>query len=129
MSPKLVTICKTWLVCGMSVAVKSAPVGSLLLDVVTLKLGVPVFALLKATRTGEPIAMLRRRGDHGKAAGAPPRATNTVTVRAVADRIGERHRERLRSARVDWTWASTGEGIRRRIERHAGGQRRTRRRW
>ena len=29
----------------------------LLLDVVTLKFGVPVFVLSKATRTGEPIAM------------------------------------------------------------------------
>ena len=56
-----------------------APVGSLLLDVVTLKLGVPEFVLFIATRTGEPMAMFA-----GGAITVRPlcaaTATNTVPV-------------------------------------------------
>ena len=117
-SPWLVTIFKTWLVCGMSVAVRSR--WSLLLDVVTLKVGVPAFALLKATRTGEPIAMFA-----GGASTVTPLAAATATYTgtggAVADGIGERRRERLRGARLIGR-GRPGEGVRRRVEGHAGGQ-------
>ena len=91
-------------------------------DVVTLKVGVPEFVLLNAMSAGEPTATLGRRGEHGQSVGRRHRDEHRAQRRAVADGIGDRRRERRRRAGLIGG-GSPGEGLRRRVEGHAGGQR------
>ena len=78
MSPRLVAICKTWLVCGRKVAVRSLPVGSVV-PVTLLTLKFAPFALFTATRTGEPTAMFAS-GESTVSPLAAAVATNTGPI-------------------------------------------------